>query len=91
MIFDLFNQEMPKKLRVRVTPRASSERIKIETLPDGERLVRVYVTVVAEDGKANKAVIALLAKTLGLPPSALKIAQGLTSRDKLIEINYKPE
>lgn len=67
-------------LAVRVTPNARSERIAIE---DG---VRVWVTAPPEDGKANKAVIALLAKALGLPKSALAVARGEASRDKVIRV-----
>jgi len=44
----------------------------------------VYVTVVAESGKANAAVIQLLSKTLSLPKSALSILQGQTARQKVI-------
>lgn len=83
---DLFEHPLPTTLRVRVTPRAKSSRIKKEIADDGEVYYKVYVTVVAEDGKANQAVIELLAKALGVPKSALTIMRGLTSRDKLIEI-----
>jgi uncharacterized protein len=69
-------------LRVRVTPRASSARVQ----KDGD-LYKVYVTVVAEDGKANAAVIELLAKELGVPKSSLSITRGMTGRDKVIAIN----
>lgn len=76
----------PTLLRVRVTPKAKAARISQETAEDGTLYYRVYVTVVPEDGKANKAVIELLAKALRLPKSALTITHGLTSRDKLIQI-----
>lgn len=72
--------------RVRVTPKASSNRIKTEILADGSKLVRVYVTVVPESGKANQAVIKLLAKELGVSKSSLEIIRGETDRDKLIKI-----
>lgn len=76
----------PTILRVRVTPKAKSARIIEDIAEDGSPYYRVYVTVVPEDGKANKAVIELLAKTLRVPKSALTITHGLTSRDKLIQI-----
>ena len=75
-------------LRVRVTPKARANRIKPETQPDGSILLRVYVTVVPEDGKANDAVIALLAKALKLPKSAFTLSHGLTSRDKTIKVTH---
>lgn len=80
------NAQLPTSLRVRVIPKAKMARIKMEVLADGSILYRVYVTVVAENGKANKAVVKLLAKDLSLPQSALKITHGLTSKDKIIKI-----
>jgi uncharacterized protein YggU (UPF0235/DUF167 family) len=72
-------------IAVRVTPRAASARVEIEDGPHGRR-ARVWVTVPPEDGKANAAVLALLAKALGVPKSALSVAQGAASRDKTIRI-----
>ena len=46
--------------------------------------LRVRVTATATDGKANKAVVKLLAKHLGVAPSSIEIVRGHTSRDKLI-------
>lgn len=71
------------QLSIRVTPKASANRIAVTE--DGKHL-RVYVTTVPEDGKANAAVIKLLAKALGLPKSALHIVSGETSRDKVIAV-----
>jgi uncharacterized protein len=73
-------------LSVRVTPKASANRIRIETQDDGNVRVRVDVTVVPEDGKANDAVIKQVSKALGVPKSAITIMQGQTSRDKLLKI-----
>lgn len=85
---DLFKkgEALPASLRVRVTPKAKAARIRKEIAEDGSTYYKIYVTVVAEDGKANKAVIKLLAKALGLPQSALTITHGLTSKDKMIQI-----
>jgi hypothetical protein len=49
----------------------------------GPRL-QVAVTEVAEDGKANRAVCALLAHALHRPQSAVQIVSGATSREKLL-------
>ena len=70
------------EISVRVTPRASRNAV----LLDGEAL-RVTVTVVPEDGKANAAVIKLLAKALGVAKSRLVLVRGATSRDKLFRID----
>ena len=74
-------------LPVRVTPKASANRIRIEER-DGENQ-RVRVTVAPEDGKANKQVIKLLAKELRMPKSALTIKHGFTNRDKIIAFRKK--
>jgi len=67
------------KIKVRVIPRAKQN--KVETIPSG---YRVRVTAVPEGGKANGAVIKLLADHLGLAKSRLRVVRGATSRDKLI-------
>lgn len=77
---------MIETIIVRVTPKASCNVVKVEPQADGTVLYRVYVTTVAEDGKANKAVIDLLAHLLGVRKSALTIVQGLTNRNKVIRV-----
>lgn len=84
---NLFDKEArPTSLHVRVTPKAKSARITREISENHTEYYKVYVTVAPEDGKANKAVIELLADALGLPKSALTISHGLTSREKIIQI-----
>ncbi len=74
-------------LAVRVTPKAAANRILVEpAAPGAAPRLRIYVTTAPEDGKANKAVIALLAKALGLPKSRIVIVRGDTGRDKLLRI-----
>ncbi|EIE52828.1 hypothetical protein AL036_15390 [Salipiger aestuarii] len=69
-------------LALRVTPKASRNAIRAED--DGT--LRVFVTAVPEDGKANAAVHKLLARALGVPKSRLTLVRGATSRDKLFRI-----
>ena len=79
------------RLAVKVTPKASADRIQGWAEDEtGERVLKIAVTAVPEDGKANKAVIALLAKRLKLPKSALTIASGETSRRKILLIDGDP-
>jgi hypothetical protein len=47
-----------------------------------EGTLRVAVSAAPEKGKANRAVIALLSKVLGLPKSALQLISGETSPNK---------
>ncbi len=69
------------RITVRAIPNAARNKI----LRDGDD-IRVYVTAVPEDGKANRAVVKLLAKALGIAKSDLNLIQGQTSRDKTFEI-----
>ena len=74
-------------IALRVTPRSARERIEgIEIRADGEPRLRVRVRAVPDQGKANKAVIALLAKAWAVPQSAFSIVSGETARDKILFI-----
>jgi uncharacterized protein YggU (UPF0235/DUF167 family) len=57
----------------------------------GVRL-RLAVTEAAEDGRANRAVCALLADALGVAVSTVSVLQGTSSRQKtlLVEGDCKP-
>jgi hypothetical protein len=70
-----------------VTPRAGRARIDgpAEEV-GGARVLKVAVTVPPEDGKANRAVIELLAKEWQMPKSAFSIASGATGRRKSVAI-----
>ena len=70
-------------LQVRVTPRAKRNAIELDD--DGQ--IKVRVTAVPERGKANAAVIALIAKTLGLPKRSVEVVRGHNSRDKVIAVD----
>ena len=80
---DLRHLALPgAEIAVRVTPRASRNAVLLE----GDR-IRVLVTVVPEDGKANAAVIKLLAKALGVAKTRLVLVRGATARDKLFRLD----
>ena len=73
-------------MRLKVTPRARRDAVGgVAEGPDGPQL-RVSVTAPADEGRANQAVIALLAKAWRVPKSAIALVQGATSRQKLIHI-----
>lgn len=69
------------RLALRVTPGAKREAVVIE---DGRLTVKVRAK--PEDGKANAAVIALIAAALGEAPSRIELLRGATSREKLLRI-----
>ena len=74
------------RLRLKVQPKARREGVTGWTPdPDGMAL-KLSVGAPPEDGKANAAVIALLAKTLGVAKSAISVVSGATDRRKLVEI-----
>ena len=69
------------EIAVRVTPKASRDRIVVE-----EGQIRIYVTTVPEGGKANAAVAKLLAKAVGVPKTRLALVRGQTARDKVFRV-----
>jgi uncharacterized protein (TIGR00251 family) len=68
---------------VLVQPRASRE--KVGPLHDGR--LRVSVTSPPVDGEANAAVIALIARTLGVARSAVEVIAGASSRRKTVRVS----
>ena len=79
---------MSTTLRLRVTPNAGRDAIEgYEVLADGTEVLRIRVSAVPDKGKANAAVIALLAKTLRLPKSAITVVTGETARLKTVRID----
>lgn len=75
------------RLTVRVTPRGGRDAVEGWTEDEaGRAVLKVRVSAAAADGQANAAVIAVLAKALGRPKSALRILRGDTSRTKQIEV-----
>jgi hypothetical protein len=72
---------------LRVTPRAGRDRIDgMIDESEGRKALKVYVTAAPDDGQANAAVIALLAKAWHIPKSHLTIAQGAASRHQTVHI-----
>src|ERR1700733_10034759 len=76
---------------LRVTPRGGRDEIDgLETLADGRTVVKVRVRAIADGGEANRAVIELLAKALGVPKAKVRILSGATSRLKQIAVEGDP-
>lgn len=69
-------------IRVKVTPRSSKNRITGKE----KDVYRVKVTSAPVEGKANEAVIALLAEELGVPKRDIEVVSGKTGRLKTIRI-----
>lgn len=76
-----------RQVAVRVTPGAAKERVgDVRLLPDGQEQLCIYVTAPAEDGKANEAMLRVLAAHLGVAVSRLCVVRGATSRHKWVEV-----
>jgi uncharacterized protein YggU (UPF0235/DUF167 family) len=76
------------RLTVRVTPRGGRDAVEGWGRDEADRpVLRLRVTAAADDGAANAAVIALLAKTLGRPRSAIRLLRGAAARVKQIEVD----
>lgn len=76
-------------------PAAGRLSLTVRVQPDARRneivglhgdALKIKVAAPAVDNKANAALVAFLAETLGLPKSAIAVRRGATSRRKLVEI-----
>lgn len=72
-------------VEARVRPRA-----RLTALDCRDGALRVSVTAAAEGGKANAAVIDLLAREWRLPKSSFAVLRGETVRDKVLSIAGEP-
>ena len=69
------------KIKVKVFTRSAKEEVVQQA--DG---YTVRVKSAPQDGKANEAVVRLLARHFGVTRSAVSIVRGLTVRNKIVEI-----
>ena len=78
---------MTARLAVKLTPGAASDRIDgWDVDADDRAVLKVRVRARPVEGEANKALMLLLAKSLGVPKSAVTLARGGQSRLKMVEI-----
>ncbi|MBI2707364.1 MAG: DUF167 domain-containing protein [Proteobacteria bacterium] len=80
------------RLIVHLIPKASANKIEgwAQDVQD-QRVLRVKVTAVPEDGKANLALIKLLSKTFHVSKSRISLVRGTTSRIKELDIEIREE
>jgi uncharacterized protein (TIGR00251 family) len=69
------------KIQVKVKPDSKTEELSRE----GDTFI-IKVKEPPREGKANQAVIKLLAEHFGVPQSQIKILSGFRSRNKVIEV-----
>lgn len=79
------------RLAIRLIPKSTTERI-IGLIADatGGLALKIAVTAPAEAGKANAALLRLLARQIGLPPRDLVLLAGARDRRKLVQITGDP-
>lgn len=70
------------KIFVRVKPNAKQEKIE----KAGERDFLIWVKEKPQEGKANQAVIRVLAEYFGVLKSEVILLKGQTSREKVFEV-----
>jgi uncharacterized protein (TIGR00251 family) len=75
-------------LVVRLTPKGGRDAIDgIEERADGRCVLKVRVRVAPSGGEANAALVQLIAKALGVSPSAVRLTAGAASRSKRLTID----
>ncbi len=68
-------------IEIHVQPKASHNRIVTQG-----GTIKVYVTAAPEKGRANRAVVEMIARRLGVPKRAVSIVSGERSRAKLLVV-----
>lgn len=88
----IFWRTLPDGVSVAVKVQPKSRRPGLQgTAPaaDGVRL-RIGVSEAPEDGRANRAACAALARALHIPASAVQVTAGPTSREKTLHVTGDP-
>lgn len=76
---------------VRLTPKAGADKIDgVAADAAGHAALKARVTAAPESGKANAALLGLLAKSWKLPKSSLSIAGGAKDRNKVVHVAGDP-
>ena len=79
------------RVAVRLTPRAGKDALGgVREARPGQPCLLARVTAAPAAGAANAALIAMVAKALGVPKSAVTLAAGETARLKTLEIAGDP-
>ncbi len=73
-----------RSVKIWITVKPQARREEVKKLANGEYSVSVRAP--AREGKANEAVVELLAEHFSVPKSSIRIVRGDTARKKLIEV-----
>lgn len=78
---------MSARIPVKLTPKSSKDAVEgWDVDPEGRPILKVRVRAMPVEGAANAALVALLAKVLGVPRCDVNLARGNQSRLKMIEV-----
>ena len=73
-------------LTTRLTPKGGRDSIDgIDTLADGNVVLKARVRAAPSEGEANTALCRLIARSLGIPPGRVAVVGGATSRLKRVK------
>jgi uncharacterized protein len=80
------------RLAVRLSPRARTDRlVTVAVTAGGGRVLKAVVTAPAEAGRANEALLQLLARAWRLPRRDFSIIAGSAGRNKTVRIAGDPQ
>ena len=78
-------------MTIRLSPRAKADRLlAVAATAEGRHAIKASVTAPPEGGRANEALLRLLAQTWHLPRRNLSIVAGATSRNKIVNVAGDP-
>jgi uncharacterized protein (TIGR00251 family) len=75
---------MDNKTTLEIHLQPGAKRNEVAGFRDG--VLYVKVTALPQKGQANRALLELMAQTLGVPKSALAVIRGYTNRNKVVGI-----
>ena len=79
------------RVRLKVAPRSGRNRVEgLAAEADGAVALKVAVTAAPEDGKANAAVVKLLAAEWGVAKSTMSVVLGAADRRKVLQVAGDP-
>ena len=78
-------------MAIRLSPRAKADRLlAVAATAEGGQAIKVSVSAPPQGGRANEALLRLLAYTWHLPRRNLSIVAGATSRNKIVNVAGDP-
>lgn len=74
-------------LAIRLTPKGGKDALEpVRALSDSRRVLAARVRAAPENGEANRALLALVARVLGCPARDVQLVSGATSRLKILRV-----